>query len=1005
MDRTWRSMWLALCCVAALTLGACGGGSSDEDDGGGEDTGIDADVGDDTGTDVSIDVPGDTPGDTTNMCEGGTACERSRDCADAGLTNNICEDGCCVEQVQVCRAHLDECSSADQTTDTFICDTEAGVCLARCASDTADTTESEDCDRGSWCLPINGDPPETAPTLTGVCIPGDCDSIFDADACGGEGTCLPVGNNASFCVPSGTAGDGAECGQTVEGTECEDDTACGGDEFCSGGICTPLSDVCDAGLLCFQGECVTPCDRDNADCGGDECVAVFDNTVDNRPGVCGTACEDFSAGECADGEACTPVTGRFGLNESICIEIPTDDPGVGPGEECGDGIGVCGEGYVCANLGSEDEADNRCTQWCDPLDTTSGAFSDCLGGSTGDELIGATAYGEDAGYLSLAAGSYDVEVLADGALVAPLTVDVTDGDVDTLVATFDDMGDLDVIALTELGFADNAPPTDGVRAVHASADAGNVDAYLSVSWADALAFGDNTGWTSVPAGEYNLVVNADADGTEVVVAPGTNLAEGTAYTVVVHPTDTDPAAAVIAHDPTTSITAGSTGLRLFHAATAGNVDVYANCGTADACDAAAEVVTDFAQGESQPAMGYDVLPADTYNLFIFAAGDDPSTATPIVDGLAVTAAADTGYLIIAHDDGAGGLGAVVLEDDFAAGAGEVDVDFVHTVPGGPDVDVWAESTTALITDLAYGEALGGDMSAWAALDAGDYVVNLRGTDDPATDEPLYSTGGVAVSGLATLIFTGSVTDMTFEHLAFADDPMAPMAGDGHIRLIHAAAGGPTVTVNLPGEASNVCFPLAAEGLGFCIEGCAPYPRLGADGDYGCADGGSCRPFLPGGAGTAGDPEGVCLGLDFMYSDFESCDTNFGFECDDFGLCLDLDFDANEEPICMPLCEPLSEGQCPTDTVCSPLFPLFGNGDISHCDPNFSDGSVGDACTPVSAEGAPNPCEDDGTLCLDTGMGSFCTAVCRAGEDDCPMGTSCQSGVFSDPIPSFMGICQ
>lgn len=249
-----------------------------------------------------------------------------------------------------CSSTDQPCNSDAQTTDDYFCDTASGRCIPRCNPSNADRTASADCPSGTWCFGVleNGQVSET----TGACVAGDCNGTVFAPDCGAGQTCLPVGNNASFCVDAGSGG---------EGSSCED-----------------LGD-CQPGLFCVFGTCTLPCDlrgqaSNAATCGNEEtCIAAFDTTTINRPGLCGTECEAFSTDQCGEGEQCGLVLGRRGINAWICNESSPNT--AGPGESCTVDDG-CTEGYLCLNDGSEQSPDLRCRQLCG-LGTTAGQTGTC----------------------------------------------------------------------------------------------------------------------------------------------------------------------------------------------------------------------------------------------------------------------------------------------------------------------------------------------------------------------------------------------------------------------------------------------------------------------------------------------------------------------------------------------------------------------------------------------------------------------------------------------------
>ncbi len=335
-----RFQWaLVLLSCLALTLGACG-----DDDG---DGGNDAGNGDDSGNIdvIDLDVPDN---DTSSMCGDIILdCERNVDCRNSdiqdayGYVNPVCDSGCCVEGP--CAQQDQACTpDGSQDTDEYFCEdvfgNGEGLCGLRCDSDAAEDAETDDCPNGAYCF--EADPDFTAvPFANGACTTGDCDSIFNADDCGGVNTCLPVANGASFCIPAGDIAAGGECGADVTGD-------------------------CERGLLCFEGECTATCDTtDSSACGSDECVAVFDGTGDNHPGICGTSCDAFSTGQCGEGESCQPALGRFGITAWYCADAP--DTLVEIGETCVPEDNNCVEGAVCLNQGTTAAPIYECTEHCD----------------------------------------------------------------------------------------------------------------------------------------------------------------------------------------------------------------------------------------------------------------------------------------------------------------------------------------------------------------------------------------------------------------------------------------------------------------------------------------------------------------------------------------------------------------------------------------------------------------------------------------------------------------
>lgn len=1013
MTGTLRKWWMVgLLSGAVLTLGACG----DDGDGGG---GGDTDAGADVGTDTDGDTGGNT--DTGGTDTGGTCedpCSRNLDCADLG-DDFVCEEGCCVEDgggtgEPECDRHLQPCSSDDATTENFVCNTSAGVCMQRCADELTDEQRGGNCPLGSFCFELNfsgGAPPvdpNTGDELNGACFPGDCESdIFDENACDGVSsildpattcagdtcTCLPIANNASYCITAGTAGLGEDCGLDTSDNP-------------------PASDSCGAGLICRGNVCAAPCELgDDATCDGTDaaasciegadcsCLEVLDTTRRNEPGVCGVACEPYSVGTCPDGTLCMPAIGRFGINAWSCV---AGEPEAGPGEECttAGSFAECPEGFIC--LSETEGAAPVCVQFCDPLGEATGAGASCGGGSAGPELIGATAFGEASVYLPLAAGDYDVEIraAADGSLIAPVTVSVVEGEIGTVVAALDGEGALDLIELTDLADGETAPET-GLRALHASGDAGEVDVYLG--WAlSGVTYGMNAGWIGVPAGETALV----AAGLTATVDP----AAGDAVTAVVH-LDGDDAIAVTAVSiaagdiPSTD---GDAAIRFFHGADGGpGVDVYAGCPSAVACTALNQIYAGIEYGDVSTLEDYLVVDAGEADVYVFAAGDLPATDDPVFEGT-IDLDADSYTTIVAYFDGRE-LAAGLFADEWDLGEGQFGFTAIHAISEADPADVFAESTTATLAGLVYGGTLGGADSAWASLMPGFYHITLRagGTEDIALESGVFE----LAEGLTTVVVAGSATadPATLTWFAVADMLPELAEGEGAGRVIHGAEAVDAVTVNLPGVQENICAPSALDGFGFCNESCEPYPRTGGGGYAGCDDEtNTCLPITQRDDEPV-EPVGICSDDEGTAAAGESC-SNPGFlggDCADFAVCLSDTADAPTGN-CQALCEPFSAeaDQC-GDGTCSSVPPLLGQLNFSFC-LDADDVVAGEAFERCAEDDIGFPCAQDGTLCIDLGSGGQCYPICREGFDDCGdyEGRTCRTGQLNpDVVPGFMGLCQ
>ncbi|MFT6400596.1 MAG: hypothetical protein ACJAYU_005374 [Bradymonadia bacterium] len=200
------------------------------------------------------------------------------------------------------------------------------------------------------------------------------------------------------------------------------------------------------------------------------------------------------------------------------------------------------------------------------------------------------------------------------------------------------------------------------------------------------------------------------------------------------------------------------------------------------------------------------------------------------------------------------------------------------------------------------------------------------------------------------------------------------------------------------DGGDICVSSAADGFGFCLDECSPYPRSSG----GCAADETCYPFVTD-TSRAVAPSGYCSGDPGTVGPGGLC-PNPGFlggDCEDFAACLDLAEDGSGE--CLPLCDPFVRGQCssfPSFSTCSGVPPLIGQLAFSFCT-DAQPGSIGGFCF---EEGFP--CSADGSLCLDmTGFGAECLQVCRVGFSDCDSGTCQTGGLNPDVVPPYMGLCQ
>jgi hypothetical protein len=1019
-----QTIWMGLLAMA-LAIQACGDDTEPQDDADAGDT--DGGNGDGGGSDSDAETDGSAP-----VCEGGeTACSRDRDCLEAGLTGFTCEAGCCVEDntLPPCTRPGATCESDDQTTDSFVCDTGVGVCLARCADATTDETQGTNCppNTNSFCFQTNEvDPPVnevTGDLLDGICIPGDCTTGFneagepDPSVCdgvtsifgenpvcaGGACTCLPFGNGASYCAAGGSKQLGETCGST-------DTDLCEGGLACELGLCVEpcllgAEGTCaDGGPLCPEGETCT-------------CLDVTDTSGTNRPGVCSVECDPFSANSCTEGSQCTPIWGRFGLNGWICRPTDSDSP-IAIGEACNptEGVfGTCVEGALCLSEDADVPDVGTCSSICDPLGVSRGENAGCAAAAGGPTVVPTQTYFGDSDYVTAAADEYAYEVrTSDGTFIRAVEVDLAAGEVVTVAATVNDAGALTLLELPDFD-DDNALPDSGIRGVHAASGVGPVDVYLSTVFS-GLTYGSPVS-AGIATGTYDV---------DVIVNPTTSLSPAgnpltlasEEYVVVASLVGTTPTISIVQTDAPSADAEAV--VRLFHGANGGpNVDILVECGAAASggCVDPGVVASDLAYGDLSTLEGWLELDADAYSVSIYVAGDladaEGSGADPAVPLLTAPLVLADGDFVtaVAFLDGTD-LELGVLGADPTPAAGQATLTVVHAISTVGPVDAALESTTPVREDLAFGGTLGSEDSNYVGLPAGSYILNIRAADAAASAAALLTSGTFELEEgafwTAFAVGSGTGTGASAPQLVLVADIFPTLAeGEGAFRFVHAAFNAPGVQITEPGEATEACAPIAIDGLGLCQELCEPFPRRAGEAYPGCENETDvCFPYVQR-DDRAVTPLGSCQTP-------EAADTGalgdtcpepgfIGGGCADLAVCIaETEEDTTGE--CVSICENFVDNadNCPEGQSCSGVQPLVGNLAFSICFEAANPGSAGDRC-----DVAGGTCAEDGTLCVGISQTeNECVKVCRAGfAGDCADGQRCATGLFGPTLPTFTGICQ
>ncbi|WP_107771471.1 DUF4397 domain-containing protein [Nocardioides sediminis] len=183
-----------------------------------------------------------------------------------------------------------------------------------------------------------------------------------------------------------------------------------------------------------------------------------------------------------------------------------------------------------------------------------------------------------------------------------------------------------------------------------------------------------------------------------------------------------PASASQAQEATVSV---------LHAVPGLTVDVYAN---------GEELIPDFAPGTLTDPL---TLPAGSYDLQVFADGDNPDNADPAIEAQGVEVPAGANATVVAHLDADGNPVLTPFVNDVSAtAAGEARLVVRHTA-AAPAVDVRADGEV-LFPDLANPDEASGDVPA------GSYSadVTLAGEDEAV----LGPTDVQLSEGTATIVY-------------------------------------------------------------------------------------------------------------------------------------------------------------------------------------------------------------------------------------------------------------
>jgi hypothetical protein len=364
-----------------------------------------------------------------------------------------------------------------------------------------------------------------------------------------------------------------------------------------------------------------------------------------------------------------------------------------------------------------------------------------------------------------------------------------------------------IVGIAGFGAAVSAQADEArVRITHASPDAPAVDIWVNGEPAVTnLAFGQDTGLISLPAGSYDVAVtpagSTDPE-ADAVIATTLQLEAGQAIDVVavgylfelsaqVYPIDLSP------------VTEGNARVQVLHASPdAPAVDILANGGA-------------LVEGLSFPdASGYLEVPAGSYDVEVAVSGTNdialdlpgvPFDAGQVYNVIAIGEVAEgtlTVLPLVAPADAAAGSADTGAADAAAASAGDAQVRITHASPDAPAVDIWVNGQPA-VTNLAFGEDTG-----LIALPAGSYdvAVTPAGSTDPVADAVIAATLPLEAGTAIDVIAVGYLAEISAQVYPIDLSPVTE--GNARLQVLHASPDAPAVDILANGGAlvEGLAFP-------------------------------------------------------------------------------------------------------------------------------------------------------------------------------------------------------
>jgi hypothetical protein len=357
-----------------------------------------------------------------------------------------------------------------------------------------------------------------------------------------------------------------------------------------------------------------------------------------------------------------------------------------------------------------------------------------------------------------------------------------------------------LLSLVAVGLAgcNDSDPQAQLRLVHASPDAPKVDVFAGEGrLVGALDYGQATAFADIDAGRATVRVNGLLPGgtTSTVIGPASlDLATDMQYTVMAvgNVATIEP---LVLSQPATTVPAGSTRLRVVHAAPdAPAVDVYLTAPTAALAASTPVATLSFKQdlAPTEVAAGsyrVRVTPAGNRNALVFDSGtlELTSGASLLIAAIENTDAGTAPIQLLVHN----GTSAALV---YNAGT-PADLRVVHASPNAPAVDVVANNNFAapLVQDLAFPQATG-----YLSVPPATYNVKVTAANamTAVIDANLVLQPGVrhtvlAVNPLASI-----------EALVATDNPRR-VATAGKLRVIHASPTAANVDIYLTAPGASI----------------------------------------------------------------------------------------------------------------------------------------------------------------------------------------------------------